>query len=199
MPFIPASVVLQRLHDEAHGDHFTLGWMMGMLQRRSFGMVMLLFGLAAIAPGVSIVAGLLLLIPAVQMILGHSAPFFPRRIAAHPFPTRHLAAVVQRAVPVLRCLEKTVHPRWRSVLGASGRLVGAAVMILSVVLLLIPIPMSNIVPAMVIVLVSLAWLEEDGLLLVVALLIAVLVVAVVVVAIWETILGVGWISRLWSS
>ena len=84
-------------------------------------------------------------------------------------------------------------------LGASGRLVGAAVMILSIVLLLIPIPMSNIVPAMVIVLVSLAWLEEDGLLLVVALLIAVLVVAVVVVAIWETILGVGWISRLWSS
>ena len=26
---IPTSIVLQRLHDEAPADHFTLGWLMG--------------------------------------------------------------------------------------------------------------------------------------------------------------------------
>ena len=31
---------------------------------------------------------------------------FPRRIAAHPLPTQHLAALVQRSVPLLRYLEK---------------------------------------------------------------------------------------------
>jgi hypothetical protein len=93
--------VLQRLHDEAPTDHFTLGWLMGSLRRRSFGIIMLLLTLVAIAPGVSIVA-LLLMIPAFQMIAGQPAPVFPRGIAARSLPTRHLAALVQRAVPVLR-------------------------------------------------------------------------------------------------
>jgi len=66
--FVPASVLLQRLHDEAPADHFTLGWLMGRLHKRSFGPIMLLLAVVAIAPGVSIVAGLLLMIPASQMI-----------------------------------------------------------------------------------------------------------------------------------
>ena len=52
---IPASVLLQRLHDEAPPDHFTLGWLMGRLHKRSFGLIMLLLAVVAIAPGVSIV------------------------------------------------------------------------------------------------------------------------------------------------
>src|SRR6185503_767778 len=62
--FVPTSVVLQRLHDEAPKDHFTLGWLMGSLRKRSFGIIMLLLAVVAIAPGISIVAGLLLMIPA---------------------------------------------------------------------------------------------------------------------------------------
>jgi hypothetical protein len=61
--YIPTSVVLQQLHDEAPTDHFTLGWLMGSLRKRSFGIIMLLLALVAMAPGVSIVAGLLLMIP----------------------------------------------------------------------------------------------------------------------------------------
>jgi hypothetical protein len=48
---------------------------------------MLLLAVVAIAPGVSIFAGLLLFIPAIQMILGHAAPVFPQSIAARPLPT----------------------------------------------------------------------------------------------------------------
>src|SRR5712664_1070831 len=48
---IPASVVLQRLHDEVPTDHFTLGWLMDGLHRRSFGVITLLLALVAIAPG----------------------------------------------------------------------------------------------------------------------------------------------------
>ncbi|UQD95972.1 hypothetical protein [Bradyrhizobium japonicum] len=41
---------------------------MGRLHKRSFGPIMLLLAVVAIAPGVSTVAGLLLMIPASQMI-----------------------------------------------------------------------------------------------------------------------------------
>src|SRR5512141_550933 len=195
--FVPASVLLQRLHDEAPADHFTLGWLMGRLHKRSFGLIMLLLAVVAIAPGVSIVAGLLLMIPAFQMIAGRNMPVFPRRIALRPLPTRHLAALVQRAVPVLRYLEKLIHPRWPTLLDATKRLVGTVVVLLNITLLFTPVPLSNVVPALVIALIALAYLEEDGLLLAIAVLASVIVLAVEFAAVWETILGAKWISGLW--
>ena len=195
--FVPTSVVLQRLHDAAPPGHFTLGWLMGSLRKRSFGIIMLLLAVVAIAPGVSIIAGLLLMIPAFQMIAGHPSPIFPRRIAAHPLPTRHLAALVQRAVPILKYLETMIHPRWPTPLEATKRLVGVVVVLLNGVLLCTPIPLSNIVPALVIALISLAYLEEDGVLLSIALLAAAIVLAIALVAAWEMALGAKWIGGLW--
>lgn len=194
---VHTSVVLQRLQDEAPADHFTLDWLVASLRKRSYGMLMLVLALFAIVPGVSFVAGLLLMIPAFQMIAGRSAPVFPRRIAARPLSTRHLAAVVRRAVPVLRYTEKMVHPRWHTPLEATKRLVGIVVLILSVSLVAAPIPLGNVVPAVVIALISLAYLEEDGLLLSVALLAAVIVLTVMLVAVWEAVLGAKWIIGLW--
>jgi hypothetical protein len=194
---IPASVVLQRLHDEVPADHFTLAWLTNNLHKRSFGIIMLLIALVAIAPGLSIIAGLLLMIPAVQMIAGKAAPVFPRRIATRSLPTRHLAAVVQRSIPLLRYLEKVIHPRWHTPLEATKRLVGAVVVILSTTLVLIPIPLSNVVPASVIALMSLAYLEEDGVLLSIALLAAMIVMTVATMGVWETVAGAQWIVKLW--
>ena len=197
--FVPTSLLLQRLHDEAPTDHFTLGWLMGRLHKRGFGLILLLVALVAIAPGASILAGLLLMIPAFQMIAGQPAPVFPRRIAIRPLPTRHLAALVQRAVPVLTYLEKFIHPRWSIPIEATKRLVGAVVAVLSITMVFTPIPLSNVVPALVIALISLAYLEEDGLLLAMALLTSVIVLTIELVAVWETILGAEWIFGLGNS
>jgi hypothetical protein len=194
---IPASVVLQQLHDEASADHFTLGWLMGSLHKRSFGIIILLLAVVAIAPGASIVAGVLLMIAALQMIVGHPAPVFPRRIAAYPLPTGHLAALVQRAVPVLRYLEKVIHPRWPTPFEPTKRLVGAAVLVLSASLVFIPIPLSNVIPALVIALISLAYLEEDGLVLSIAMAGAIIVMTIELIALKETVLGAKWIVSLW--
>jgi hypothetical protein len=196
---IPASAVLQRLHDEAPTDHFTLGWLVGGLHRRAFGIVMLLLAVVAVAPGVSIVAGLLMMVPAFQMTMGQPAPVFPRRIVAHPFPTRHLAALVQRAVPILKYLERFIHPRWHTPFEPTKRLVGSVVLILSAAMVFSPIPFTNVVPALVVATIALAYLEEDGVLLSVALLAAVIVLALALAlaAVWETVRGAEWIGRLW--
>ena len=137
------------------------------------------------------------MIPAFQMIVSKPTPVFPRRIAAHPLPTQHLAALVQRAVPVLRYLEKMIHPRWPTPLEATKRLVGTIVVVLSATLVFIPIPLSNVVPALVIALISLAYLEEDGVLLSIALLAGVIVLAVAAAAAWQMVVGAKWIIDLW--
>jgi hypothetical protein len=189
--------VLQQLHDEAPPDQFTLDWLMGRLRKRSFGMIMLLLALVAMVPGISIIAGLLLMIPAFQMLLGRPSPIFPRRIATRPLPIRHLAALVQRAVPVLRHLEKLVHPRWHTPLEATKRLVGIVVVILNATVLFTPIPLSNVVPALLIGLISLAYLEEDGLVLSIALVAALVVLGGVAVTVWEIVVGAKWVIGLW--
>lgn len=194
--FIPASVLLQRLHDEAPKDHF--GWLMSQMHKRSFGLIMLLLAVVAIAPGVSIVAGLLLMIPALQMVAGQNMPVFPRCIAARPMPTRHLAALVQRAVTELKYLERLIHLRWPTPLDATKRLVSAIVGLLNVTLLFTPFPLSNVVPALLIALISLACLEEDRLLLSIVLLAGVVVLAIELVAVWEAIRGAKWIVGLWQ-
>ena len=83
---VPTSLVLQRLHEQMPADRFTLGWLMHSLHKRSFEIIMLLLALVAITPGLSILAGLLLMIPAIQMIAGKPAPVFPGRIATRSFP-----------------------------------------------------------------------------------------------------------------
>jgi hypothetical protein len=183
--FVPASVILQELHDEAPPGHFTLGWLTGSLPKQSFGLIMLVLSIVAAAPGISLVGGLLLLIPAFQMIAGRPAPIFPRWIAARPLPTRHLGAVVQRAVTVLRCVEKAIYPRWHFPPTTTKRIVGIAIMMLSARLILVPFPLSNIIPALVIALISLAYLEEDGLTLSIAVLAGFMVLAVDLGVVWE--------------
>src|SRR5262245_12310389 len=69
------------------------------------------------------------------------------------------------AMHLLKYLEKVVHPRWPRVFEAARCAVGVMVLLLTLVLLLTPVPLSNVAPAMVISLISLAYVEEDGLLL----------------------------------
>jgi hypothetical protein len=182
-PLVATSILLQRLHDEIPVECFTLGWLMHSLHKRSFGIITL--------------AGLLLMIPAFQMIIGKTAPAFPRRIAAHPLPAKYLSAVLQRSVPVLRYLEHVVHPRWHTPIEATKRTVGVAVFMLSVALVFIPLPLSNVVPALVIALLSLAYLEEDGVLLAVAMLTAVITLSAAAAAVWGMAIGTKWMIGLW--
>ena len=185
--------MFQQLLDEVPPDHFTLDWLMGRLGKRSFGIVMLLLAVAGLAPGVSIIAGLLLFIPAFQMILGHAAPLFPRSIAARPLPTPQLTAVVRRAVPALQKLENFVYPRWPIPHQAAKRLVGLVVLLLDITLTFTPLPFSNIPPALVIGLISLAYLQEDGLVLSAALVLAIALLAVDGLAVWDTVREAEWL------
>jgi hypothetical protein len=191
----PSSRVLQDLLDQAPVDYFTLGWLMSALRRRSFGIIMLLLGVLATAPVGSMVPGLMLAAMAVQMIAGRYEPVFPRFITARRLPTRHLFRLGRRAIPLLRYLENAVHPRWPGIFEAAKRFVGVVVLLLAGLVLLTPVPLSNVPPAIVIALISLAYIEEDGLLLCLAFLAAGVLIGAASAAVWGTIVGAALISN----
>jgi hypothetical protein len=79
------------------------------------------------------VAGLLLMILAFQMIADRG-PACPGPSAPHRRPSlvdAAPAALVQRAVPLLRYIENVSHPSWHSALEATKRLVGIVIFILA--------------------------------------------------------------------
>ncbi|WP_452006204.1 exopolysaccharide biosynthesis protein [Azospirillum largimobile] len=185
-PHIPTSEVLRGLLAEAPADCVTFGWLLDKLHKRSFGIVLLLLALIGLAPGTSPVVGLLLTIPAIQMILARESPAFPRIIASRRFPTRRLVRLVDRAVPVLRRMETVIHPRWKTPFEATTRVVGLVVLALTSVFFL-PIPLSNVVPAVTIMLIALAYLEEDGVLLALSLTAAAAVILAGAFTIWQSV------------
>ena len=192
----PSSRVLADLLGQAPPDHFTLGWLLSTLHQRSFGVVILFLGILATAPIGSSVPGIMLAAVAVQMILGSRDAFFPRFVTERRLPTQYLFRLGGRAIPVLQYLERVVHPRWPLAFDVGKRFVGVVVLLLTAVLLLTPIPFSNIAPAVLIVVISLAYIEEDGLLLWFAFSAAIILVGIASAAVWGTILSALLISHI---
>jgi hypothetical protein len=171
--FVPASVVLERLHRAAPKDELTVRWVLDHLDRQSFGVVLLLAAIVAVVPGICSFAGLVIAISGFEMAVGRNQPYFPHWIARRPLRARRLRPVVTFAIARLRWLETIIRPRWLPVASKLTRVVGLTVLLASVRLILVPFPFSNVLPALVIAVVALAYLEEDGLLLLIGLVLAV--------------------------
>lgn len=193
---MPTSAVLDGLFGNGvRAQHVTLDWLMRGLGDRSFGIVLLLLALLAVLPGVSVVAGLLLLVPAYQMLCARPALVFPRAVAARPIAAKRLTGLVRGIVPMLRFLERVVHPRWPTPLETTKRTVGGAVLLLGGGLF-VPVPLSNVPPAVAIALIAFAYLERDGLLLCAALTAAMAVIALAAALAWEALSTTGWVPGM---
>ena len=161
----PASVLLDDLLLRASGERVALGWLMAGLEDRSFGLLMLVLATVSLVPGASNLTGILLVLSTLQMLLGYTRPAIPPRLARSRIGTRRLAWAVGRTAAALRRVEGLARPRWPiPPAGAAQRIIGAVGLPLGM-LLLVPIPLSNIPPALVLALLAVAQLEEDGYLL----------------------------------
>lgn len=192
---LPTSVTLSRLIHEAPRDSVTLGWLIDRLGPRSFGFLMLLLALVGLAPGVATFTSVLLALAALQMILGHDGPTLPRFVTRRAISTPQLAKWVGRAIPLLERLEEFVRPRLNS-LAAPKRLVGWVVLLLAVTLAW-PLPLSHVIPSLAIILISFAYLQEDGALLCLSLAAAVLSFSVTAVIVWGTVTATSLLEALW--
>jgi hypothetical protein len=188
----PSSQVLQEIIRQAPVEYVTVGWLIS--HRHSFGIVLLCLGLLATTPVGSTLPGLILAVMAAQMIVGRTQPVFPRFLMTRRLPSKQLLWIGSRAIHVLKYLEKFIHPRWPRTFEAAKRAVGVMVLLLTVVLLLTPVPLSNVVPAMVISVIALAYIEEDGLLLSVGFIAAIILIGLGSAAVWGTIIGAALIS-----
>jgi hypothetical protein len=135
------------------------------LGSRSFGIVLVLFGLPNLlpVPGLPILCGFIIGIIAFQMVIGKDHLLLPRWVGQRRLKRVDLARVVQKATPTLRKVESLMRPR---LLGLTtpgmSRVIGGVLLVLAVALMA-PIPFfGGIAPGFAVILFGLGLAERDG-------------------------------------
>jgi hypothetical protein len=191
--YLPTSVQLSRMLDRAEGPRVSIGWLVEQLGRRSFGLTLLMMAVVGFVPGASTVVGLLMAWPAVQMVLGHEAAVLPRLVARREIEVGRLAPIIRAVTPRLAVVERLIRPRWPPPFHTTKRLTGIVMLLLGLSMIS-PVPFSHVMPALVIMLLALAYLEEDGVALLVALAAALVSLAITGVTVWGTVETIDWID-----
>lgn len=187
------SVLLNRLVSELDGERVTVDHIVRELRRRSFGGLFILLAAFGLLPGLSFFAGLAMLLPAVQMVLGFRAPRLPGFIRRRELDVSGFSTLVRRIIPWVERLERFVKPRWLWLtLLPVPNLIGVAVIGLALVIML-PLPFSNLPPAIAMFCLSIGLLERDGMMIAIGLLVGLLafvVGAVMAVVAFESLVPV---------
>jgi hypothetical protein len=156
------------LHALAHDDsreRIAVGDLLAALGDRALAALLFVFAVPnvlPVPPGTSAVLGAPLVFLAAQLAFGRR-PWLPAVIARRTMTRADFAALVRRIGPWLARAERLLRPRVEQLaMPPMEHLVGAVCLLLAVVLVL-PVPLGNMLPALAISLLALGILERDGL------------------------------------
>ena len=161
--------------------------------QRALGALLLVFGLICalpLPPGGTTVFGLPLVLLSPQLMLGWKSPWLPKRLRHRSMSRAPLATGLERVLPWLERVEAVSRPRMGLLFSGPGqRLIGLVCTLFALVLIL-PIPLGNILPAAAVSVLSLSLVQRDGLLALAGYALAAASVGVLALAggvIWRTL------------
>jgi hypothetical protein len=175
------SLVLRTLAERAE-PQVSLCEIMTALSDRSFGALFILIAapnLIPLPPGSSFIFSIPIIIIAAQLVWGRTFPWLPSSILDRKFDRSILKSLAERLGPPLARIESMLKPRLTVIdQGLQDRLIGLLALIAGLILFL-PIPLANFVPALAIVLLGLGMIERDGIVMLVGVLLILASIAIV--------------------
>lgn len=159
------SSILKGLVDDTARERIAISDLVKATGERAFGALLFLFALPNLLPtppGTSTVLAVPLIILAAQLSFGFK-PWLPGVIARRSIRRSDLSAVVTRSAPWIARAETILAPRLAIfVYPPAERVIGILCLALSIILVL-PIPLGNFLPALSICMFAFGILERDGL------------------------------------
>jgi len=161
---LPLSAVLLDIAD--HGEpRISVAELMQKFGGRAIGALLFVFGLACmlpLPPGATTIFGFPLLLLAPQLVIGAAAPWLPEGLKRRTLSAADLKSGLPRLIPWLQKVEAVSKPRLVLLFSPVGeRILGVVCTALALVLIL-PIPGGNILPAMAVSALSFALIQRDG-------------------------------------
>ncbi len=148
-------------------EDMTIGQLVDSLGERAFGALMFIFAVPNIIPtppGTSAILGLPLVILTWQVMIGRQSLWLPALVRQRRISRDMIQTFVSKVTPVMIRLERVLRPRLSLIAGsnAAERAIGLVAFPLSLILFL-PIPFGNMLPAAAIACLALGLAERDGL------------------------------------
>ncbi|MEJ0026611.1 MAG: exopolysaccharide biosynthesis protein [Rhizomicrobium sp.] len=183
---MPASAIIEGVVRGGTDEVVTVEWLLKQSPVAARETLMLMLALTALIPGASLPAGLMLILLAVPMLFAQEGVWLPRYVAARSISLPHLVRLVERVLPVLRWQERMIHPVAQRLVGLS-RPLGALLIVVLAVTLLVPLPFSNVPPALAIAMIAVSYLETSGILLALAAVSGIASLAVTGSTVWAAV------------
>jgi hypothetical protein len=161
---LPLSQVLHALADDSLRERISIGDLLTALGDRAIGALLFIFAFPNVLPtppGTSAVLGAPLLFLAAQLAFGRP-PWLPAIITKRSMSRDDFQTLIRRLAPWLARAEKLLKPRMSSLTLPPMEYFIGLVCLLLAVLLALPIPLGNMLPALAISLIALGVLERDG-------------------------------------
>jgi hypothetical protein len=162
------STDLEALRSRMKDQSLTLGEFKRALRGRGSAMLLVLLALPfcfVAIPGLSIPFGIAICCIGARMMIGRE-PWLPRSILHRRLSTARSHQLLNSAIKLARMLESFVRPRFGFLHAGPimPRVTGLGIVIASLGLMLpLPIPFSNSIPAWAVVLLAIGTMEKDGL------------------------------------
>lgn len=161
------SELFTQLARDADGS-VSIGAIRDAMGNRSFAPLLVLFAafnLLPLPPGTSAILGVPLVIISAQMVYGSKQVWLPRYVSDRALSAETFRSMMNWIIPRLTRIEQVIRPRywpfWRR---RGDRIIGMVALLLAIVVTL-PIPLGNWLPAFATALLGLALSERDGILL----------------------------------
>ena len=181
---LPLSAILIDIA-EHHEPRISVAELTHKFGGRAIGALLFVFGLACLLPlppGATTIFGTPLLLLAPQLVIGASVPWLPEGVKRRTISTAHLKSGLPRMIPWLQKVEAVSRPRLVLLFNPVGeRLIGLVCTMLAMVLVL-PIPGGNFLPAIAVAALAFALIQRDGVIALLGYVVAITSASVLVLA-----------------
>lgn len=162
-------MLLERLSlKEGSGEKVVnIGAFINIISHRGFGAILLLLSLPAALPfpavGYAIPFGLLIILFGLQLLIGRNFPWLPHRISQKQLYPGFISFLKKKGLPFLKKAERWSTRRMEFTTQKPFHVVTGLIVGLMGAIMVIPIPFTNTLPALVVFIIGLGLVADDGL------------------------------------
>lgn len=193
---ILATEILETVVKKTSADKISINDLIAAMDAGGFGIIMLIFSLPMIFPLPPPFPSIFSIPPVIfsmQMMFGYRAPKLPKKFGDMSIKRAILASLVEKSVYYLKKAEKLLRPRLYFLsTGVSERVIGFFTFVFSISVLL-PLPLSNFIPGVGILITSFGLVGKDGIMIIIGILIGITGIIITTAA---TFFGVEFIFKM---
>jgi hypothetical protein len=196
-----ASDILNQLASKPIDEKTSIRELLENFHENGFVLAMIFFALPVAIPlpyppGFTTVMGTPLIILAFQMLIGYDKIHLPSKVNNYQINNTTLAMIAAKTVPMLRTMEQYIKPRFSFTQSVYCEQLVGFMSLMCAISVAIPLPLTNAIPALGIVVMSLGLLNRDGLIVLLGFVVSIIGLLIASSAIIASWIGVKYLFNL---